>query len=54
MNRRREKKLCFKCGLPGYMVNSHLGGKKKLWVKKKKLDAVGPRDGYNKAPKGLN
>ncbi len=36
------------------MASSHLGGKKKPWIKKKKLDIIGPRDGYNKAPKGLN
>jgi hypothetical protein len=36
------------------MANSYLGGKKKLWVKKKKLNIIGPRDGYNKALKGSN
>jgi hypothetical protein len=48
MNRRREKKLCFQCGLPGHMANSHK--KNNTTWKKKKLSATGPRGGYNQKP----
>ena len=43
MARRREKKLCFECGLPGHMASSHKKGKgKKPWEgRRKQLNATG-------------
>lgn len=47
MDRRRDKKLCFECGLPGHMASSHRKGNKKPWKGKgRQLNATnrgGPR-----------
>lgn len=48
MDRRRKDKLCFECGLPGHMANSHRKGKPGNGKKgfKKQLNSMG-RGGYN-------
>jgi len=46
MNRRREKQLCFECGLPGHQANTHRKGGKPWEGKKKQVYATG-RNGYN-------
>ena len=46
INRRREKKLYFECGLPGYMASSHGKNKPQNRPIKKQVNAV-RRGGYN-------
>lgn len=47
MQKRRDNKLCFECGLPGHRADTHRG--KKPWKgKQKQVNATG-RGGYNKA-----
>ena len=48
MDRRREKKLCFECGLPGHQAASHQKNKKPWKGRKQQLKATG-RSSYNEA-----
>jgi hypothetical protein len=50
MQRRKDKNLCFECGLPGHMASSHRQ-KQQSWRNKKQLNTTG-RGGYNSKVSG--
>jgi hypothetical protein len=47
MQKRRDKKLCFECGLPGHMANSYRKNGMTWKLKKKQLHATGRDVGYD-------
>jgi hypothetical protein len=51
MQKRRDKKLCFECGLPGHMASSHRKNGTTWKPRKKQLHATGRGVGYDLSKK---